>query len=124
MGCDIHAFEEWEIAGAWHFAKRHRIVRSYELFARMCGVRAYDDPVTPIAKDRGLPDGMSVVVKAMHDYEDGDCHSESWLTWNEVMTLEDEWAAKYPRSQLFDYPDENVGAKRVTGRRLIVWFDN
>ena len=125
MGCDIHAYEEWKVKGAWHLAKEVEIDRCYELFTHMAGVRQYGDRtnITPIAQDRGLPPDVSVMVALNAESWGADGHSHSWMTWDEVIALDAKWREKFPSSCVFGYLDEGFPAG-VTAKRLVFWFDN
>jgi len=137
MGCDIHFFKEVKINGKWHFYGEADIDRNYELFAFLAGVRNYDN-VTPIAKDRGLPNDISDVTKLFVNQWKGDGHSYSYLEACEMEELEKYFEnrresicyTKYPLGYLFGgdwsefakYPRERQeGLQDV---RFIFWFDN
>jgi hypothetical protein len=134
MGCYVHAYVEIEFGGEWHCYSKLDIRQDYQLFERMAGVRG--DKRFAIAPPRGLPRNPSKVVIFERDFMGSDGHSDSWLTGKEVAELEQwysdlrnvkswirtfgyicggEWdIAEYPE----EYPD------RLTGARLVFWFDN
>lgn len=61
MGCDIHCYIEYRYPkhDDWtSFGGRINPGRNYGLFAKLAGVRNYDD-VTPVAEPRGIPADMS-----------------------------------------------------------------
>jgi hypothetical protein len=114
MGCDIHLYVEKLENGVWMPAdqwvpdeddERKLSVpygtgfydgRNYDLFAILANVRnGYGfagcdtgDGFVPIAMPRGLPDGVTPVVKAESDYWDCDGHSHSWLTLAEILAYD------------------------------------
>jgi hypothetical protein len=119
MGCDIHAYTEWQGGdGKWHkvgdafplddfdkewsgkdFGDSPFNWRSYGLFGFLAGVRNYSRaPV--IAEPRGLPTDMSVEIRAIWDEDwDLDGHTPSWLSRAELLA--------------FDY-DQTFEDRRVT----------
>lgn len=74
MGCDCHAHVEIKINGKWENYSTCRPRRNYALFAKMAGVRNYDE-IVPIAPPRGLPSDISVVTKFDFDNWDSDGHT-------------------------------------------------
>lgn len=140
MGCDIHAHVEVKVGGAWHHYTVLSIKRNYQLFAKMAGVRNYDE-VEPITEPRGLPPDLSVLTKIDWDRGEKNWHTPSWLNGSEIeqiidwhqkqrnnwnldfFQVADQWGylfgngydiAKYPS----DYP------KEIQDIRLVFWFDN
>lgn len=93
MGCDIHGpfIEVKEYAdGSWWTRREFLTDRNYALFGALAGVRAIDiDPPVP---PRGLPDDASSEWRSHHD---ADCHSESWLTVEELRQAQDAYAEEY-----------------------------
>lgn len=114
MGCDIHFYVERVEDGAWASADRwtpdgdseaneppvtldykdsfyHD--RNYDLFAILAGVRNgrgfagcdTGDGFVPISEPRGLPEDLSPQVRAEAERWDGDGHSHSWLTVQELL---------------------------------------
>ncbi len=132
MGTDIHVYIEVKMGGKWHLYNQPKISRDYDLFARICGVRANTGSgVRPIAPDRGVPEDASTVVKAEYEYEDSDIHSATWLSWVEAAKLQKD----FPPSEgvfrdLFDYilqdgiEDDESWGRVFEDVRVIVWFDN
>lgn len=104
MGCDIHSHVEvkrndkWEYVVAQFtdpfeegatqpepFAYRH-----YGVFSFLgCTDRNYGR-ITPLATPRGLPDDLSVSVRARYedDNEQWYLHSTSWLTVQELLSID------------------------------------
>ncbi len=109
MGADIHSRVEikWDTDSDWmlvtealwpnHYFIRSRPVdywntpyvaepfhdRNYPLFALLAGVRNYWD-IEPIESPRGMPDDASDSWKAYVDKWNGDLHSHSWFTYDEL----------------------------------------
>ena len=66
MGCDIHCYIEYKPAGSddWSdFGGRINPGRNYDLFAKLAGIRNYDE-ITPIAKPRGM--NILIVGRTKH----------------------------------------------------------
>ena len=92
MGCDIHLHIELKVDGEWQHWATPRVTRNYEVFAKMAGVRALDDEITPISRPRGLPADVSLMTRAHADYweRQGPGHNHSWLAKKELKELA-EW---------------------------------
>ena len=144
MGCDIHVHVEIKVNDEWLHYNQPRTSRFYALFAKMAGVRNYDDAETPISPPKGLPSDATKTT--LYDYTErwaGDAHSESWLAIDEITQLEEWWKehreeislhrGSYfedyfgylfgnPFSGLRRYPAE--APKGLTDARFVFWFDN
>lgn len=87
MGCDIHSHAERRGAdGTWKLVQGvHPFSdRSYEIFGFLAGVRNYS-AVTPIVQPRGFPkDACTQVVREFKSWE-GDAHTPSWITLQELL---------------------------------------
>jgi hypothetical protein len=90
MGCDIHLHIEVMNNGKWEHWGAPAVPRCYALFAKLAGVRNYDDEYTPIAEPRGLPDHLSTLTKVAYEWEKGDAHDISWINRDEIDQVE-EW---------------------------------
>lgn len=150
MGCDIHPHVEVRINGTWHHWSAPRIERDYSLFARMADVRNGEpgnpNHVVPIASPRGLPpDGVSIPTEIAWHEDDGDGHSHSWLSGDEVEDLI-AWHYEYLTKKLLVTPPraatlrdafgyglggDGLGEKAmkywpvgVEAFRLVFWFGN
>lgn len=109
MGCDIHAFVEAKRFGDWRHVYRPEkeagswidnyyfpTDRDYDWFAVLANVRnGYGfagcdtgDGFIPIADPKGLPEDVSVMVKAESDKWDSDGHSHSWITLKELQAYD------------------------------------
>ena len=108
MGCDIHLHTEIKVNGVWHHYSHPRIQRDYRLFAKMAGVRNYEDfRITPVTEPRGLPADLSFTTKFDSDLWDADAHSHSWLSgkelgevfrWYEELVIEASQESENPKS--------------------------
>jgi hypothetical protein len=151
MGCDIHLYSETKRNGRWMADKAATFFqgkedpedtyetttledsyeggRNYRLFGLLAGVRCS----WPFSfEERGLPDDMSDQVKKLSDSWEGDAHSHSWLTRQELqhkatelMISPEEGAhmcAGYLQSLLADLPvTDNPDPSE---QRIVFWFDN
>lgn len=133
MGCDIHAYIEIKVDGAWLHYGPAEINRDYDLFEYMAGVRGEVQDCPP----RGLPSYSSVVTRLLSDHEGEDGHTHSWLNYDEMLTVieygkanQGNWRGKPLgiwffgngiddwRAPEYHFPEE------VTDIRLVFWFDN
>jgi hypothetical protein len=110
------------------------------MFARMAGVRNYDDEIEPIAAPRGLPDDITEITRLCYEWEKDDAHSMSWLNGSELQMLADWIATREDVTNLegkFGYLFGNsLGGLAKYGNngrsyppwlvdvRLVFWFDN
>lgn len=147
MGCDIHAYAERRGEdGNWELIQEVFDGRSYSVFAFLAGVRNYSG-IVPISEPRGIPDDISSGVRAKLEPWEGDVHSKSWLSMQELLQfdysqmMEDrrvtrnnnggctcepgegqvmtygEYLGKYFLTELYEW--------RVMGaERIVFWFDN
>lgn len=133
MGADIHAHIEIKLDGKWEHWHAPKILRWYGLFARMAGVRSYEesDQKYPV---RGLPDDLSVPTRWAYELEKADSHTESWLTWQEFAELQKWVESEHPEYRqpghgwhtVIGYLNGNnyEPTGRVSDIRLVFWFDN
>lgn len=147
MGCDIHVYTEkrndlghWETVnedtdGAYTSNDKN-VWRNYQLFGLMAGVRREIDGHF---EERGLPEDVSEAVKKESDSWDGDGHTHSYLTLDEMMEkvidaknkhiLGDSSIEAYDASRSLDAdiingvftPEEISDSGNY---RLVFWFDN
>lgn len=135
MGCDIHLHVEFKVRGMWLHYSHPRISRNYELFAKMAGVRAYDDEVKPLCYARGLPADISATT--MFDVKvrwKADAHNYSWLGRNELVELQkwfekQSWASCFEDTFGFFFGSTLDASKEtwptgVEDVRVVFWFDN
>lgn len=85
MGCDIHAWIEVKNEdGTWSGVEQPYISRSYGLFGLLANVRNYSH-VPSIAESKGVPVDASEEYRNSVEYWDGDGHSHSYLTLEELL---------------------------------------
>jgi len=133
MGCDIHLHQEVKINGVWHHYREQRVVRNYELFAVMAGVRGESEPV---AEPKGLPNDATALTMWDVARWNQDAHTFSWLDAEEIYQviirhfIADVWAASEWFGYLFgnswlgytQYPEDRP--EGLEDIRWIFWFDN
>ena len=131
MGCDIHAHIELKVNGKWEHYNCPTIQRWYRLFERICGVRG--DVELAIDKPRGIPADLNIVTELDYKRWEGDSHSATWLTKEELNELI-EWAENLDPlwqhkqlgylngSNFLQYPESHP--KEFEDVRFICWFDN
>jgi len=141
MGCDIHLHIEIKIDGVWHHYAHPSVRRDYQLFAKMGGVRNYDNEIEPIGELRGLPTDVSLITKRDYERWSVNGHSHGWLSSAELVVLEDWNHARDSRMEndleysilscyLFGnsfagfhkYPKERI--TWLEDVRFVFWFDN
>lgn len=124
MGCDIHAtieYNKWKdrLPSYWiGMAKDFDIDRLYTLFGYLAGVR--DDDVEPLSKPKGVPIDASYEFKEELESWDSDAHTTSWLTFEELQKLPDEYKTEM-FFQTMKLAADRYGEKNV---RLVFFFDN
>ena len=136
MGCDIHAYVEEKIDNEWHMVSKvmgSGNDRDYEFFTHLCGVRSNSPSDGPDPK--GLPDGVSVVVRKFSERWDCDGHSHSYETAKEFVDK------KLVIQRLRNDEDKTNGVsydwhswkileyeihdnENIEDFRVIFWFDN
>lgn len=90
MGCDIHSYAEYkDEQGKWHCIEGLEPFhwRSYTNFAFLAGVRN-NDGLKPISVPRGLPEDCSDKVREASDAWEGDGHTHSWLSMQELIEFD------------------------------------
>lgn len=152
MGCDIHCFVEQKIDGAWVndqpmepsevwdskadgyvdgplIPTQVRVWRDYCLFGALANVRREYDG---LSKDpRGIPDDVSAEIKAAYAEQEGDAHSASYATLEELEMLTlasalhaqavDHGVASSSRDFIKKLFPENPVPDTY---RVVFWFDN
>lgn len=108
MGCDIHGWIEYNKYGRWRPLVNIEMFfdRDYDLFGLLFGVRNYGN-FKPVAEDRGLPEDISDVVKSEHDKWGLDAHSESWIGWEEIGSINKDMVSEEADSRIHEYIMEN-----------------
>ena len=121
MGCDIHVYVEYKPyshSSYWFLFAHVHLMRNYELFGVLAGVRS---EIAPLFPPRGLPDNVDIITDCDHRNEEGDAHTESWLTLEELKKVvptenhNDVYAMIASMEEL---------EKRGLPTRLVFWFDN
>lgn len=135
MGCDIHIHAEVKINGSWQHYDQPCCDRNYLLFEKMAGVRG--EAKNAIAAPRGVPGDATEMTRFDSARWNGDGHSHSWLSAEEIALLAEWWAREYPKdlwpkwdqwlfgnaySGFIKYPEDRQGG--VEDVRFIFWFDN
>lgn len=103
MGCDIHLYVEvkkystWESADTWEtdnhgdkfvpYEKRLFTGRNYNLFSILANVRNRYKFI-PITDPKGLPNDVSEPVKNQSKNWEGNSHSHSFLTVQEILEFD------------------------------------
>jgi hypothetical protein len=107
MGCDIHSFVEVKKGNNWELLKEKPFpaddfhkkyykedftddpfpYRNYGLFGFLADVRNYSC-VEPISEDKGFPNDASIEVVTEKETWDADGHSHSWLTLEEMLSVD------------------------------------
>ncbi len=130
MGCDIHLHIEVKIGGVWHHYGAPNVSRNYALFERMAGVRG--EVENAISPPKGLPSDISVVTRLSADKWEGDGHSHSWLSAEEISILDDnkqdmeydllhQYFFETSFSGFWRYEEDRP--KGIEDLRFVFWFD-
>lgn len=151
MGCDIHLHIEVLVKGEWLHYGAPNVGRWYRLFGAMAGVRSLKE--TPISPPKGFPEDASIVTKLIRAHDGADGHSDSWLSHDEIMQLEDRlrrWEKEDPDPTLdpfrnrydleagvlhtylagsgftahWRYDDIRYLPEGIDDVRFVFWFDN
>lgn len=86
MGCDIHCYIEYKPTGydRWFsFGGRINPGRNYALFAKMAGVRNYDE-VIPVSQPKGFPNDASSKADGDHWLYISDVEMEGCCTFEQA----------------------------------------
>jgi hypothetical protein len=151
MGCDMHAHVELKIAGHWHHYHACSIVRRYQAFGELAGVRCVSDspPVARALSDSNeeLPDDLTTVTSLSVDSWEADGHTwgvinaKEFGDWRERVTSKftdgNKWESNHWFEEGFGYlfgntydgwakhPEHRNGAESaVEDIRIVFWFDN
>lgn len=92
MGCDIHACIEYLDGDEWQYAINPIIQRDYSLFSLLANVRGVGVGVAFDNSVRGLPTDISQSTLILHTAMQGDAHSASWLTLDELKNVQQAYA--------------------------------
>ncbi len=82
MGCDIHAYIEYKESDEYECFAHPYIIRDYNLFTALAGVRSYGAAATAVVAPRGAPTDMS------------------WRTEEDYyMRIDDDWLQRHPDAE-------------------------
>ena len=79
--------DSWSKDDSWHADEMYN-GRSYYLFAILADVRNGSSDIDPIYYPRGIPDDASSGYKYVVDRWDGDGHSHSYFTLDELLNFD------------------------------------
>ena len=79
--------DSWSKDDSWHADEMYN-GRSYYLFAILADVRNGSSGIDPIDYPRGIPDDASSGYKYVVDRWDGDGHSHSYFTLDELLNFD------------------------------------
>jgi hypothetical protein len=153
MGCDIHAWAEKRVPSPrgerWDSLRVEPSPfewRSYSVFAFLAGVRNYS-AIEPIEEPRGFPTDAGEKAQANYERWNGDAHTPSWLTIEELEAFNYERMIEDRRVTIDgdggrtaapgggrkmtyrDFLDEGfftelARLKAIGAERIVFWFDN
>lgn len=141
MGCDIHMHTEVKVNGKWLHYGAPNVPRTYLLFALMADVRNVFG-VAPISRPKGLPEDVSEITRMSAEKWDGDGHSHSWLSAEEIALLDARWTEEFTARQPGEWRDlehhyfgylegtlwsgftEYRRPRGIEDVRFVFWFDN
>jgi hypothetical protein len=134
MGCDIHAYIDYDHLGSIsNLYGRLYLGRDYTLFGLIAGVRGQCHPVVA---PRSLPSvtSFSVRYEAYSRLEElkPDYHSHTWLTTDEVASVAKEYKKLVPESErgliLLQWQGIHLLMKHLARNsctpRFVCWFDS
>ena len=124
MGCDIHLFAEIRRNGKWQevdkapsgtvddepirgYGDSFYTGRNYDLFTVLANVRSRGR-LEPISSPRGAPEDVSKTSAKVIDDWNGDGHSHSYFTLNELMTYAygESWIANRTKNRFDEISHE------------------
>lgn len=138
MGCDIHVHVEIKVKDKWEHYNIPQVRRYYKLFGLLAGVR--DPEQVPIVQPRGVPNDISLVTKLCLENRDGDYHTASWLTCEEIEKVQqtvESWTPTGAAEEVFGYIFGNtlyshleyesskasLDEAGISDVRVVFWFD-
>lgn len=131
MGCDIHPYLEVKVDDKWcstDIELEHD--RHYAWFEFLVGIRARHG-WTPHHTPRELPLNVSWVVRKAFEAWEGDAHTPSYITKQELADIQRDLRLPYydnmlvPVGELFETYLNNWGEamKDFEDARVVFWFD-
>lgn len=142
MGCDIHMHIEVLTENGWELYSRPHVSRNYDFFAKLADVRNYNNEIIPLSDPKGLPEDVSYLVRKAYEHWEGDVHSISYITGQEIIDL-CEWLQEMKPfgmgndlehhifhtylegdsfAGFYKYPDDRPSW--IKDIRFVFWFDN
>lgn len=106
MGCDIHIHMEIKVKGKWEHYSHIYAERSYRIFGKLANVRISNDEHFPI---KDLPEDCSLITNIDWKYGEGDNHTPSYLTSEELSDL-----YNWMQSEWEHIPDDQRGGYILT----------
>ena len=138
MGCDIHPHFEVKINGEWKYYGEGDFDRNYNLFAKLAGVRNYNE-IEKIDDPRGLPEDITEMTKIHNDFWNDNVHSHSWISSEEYvkvfefideMLKKEDYHYNFDHIYLFGNSFHNFHKYRedypefLEDFRMVFWFDD
>lgn len=148
MGCDIHLFLEsqqsdgtWESCDVWEplmydgkvrWGEPRRALRTYthgrnyNLFAALAGARKWHflDCSPPASPPKGVPEDMSIPVSDYYKLGEGNWHTPSWLTTEEILSYDFSQWGDTCNEFLSEVVPKMQEIDRYGKARIVFWFDN
>ena len=95
--------------------------RNYDLFAKLADVRNWNNSITPLAEPKGVPDDASYAYNINASEMNGDGHSHSYFTLDELLDSGVDWNE-------FNFTDTIEKMGKVdpdpSNVRCVFFFDN
>lgn len=108
-----------------------RIMRYYTLFTRLAGVRKSNSLPTPTIKgvQFGIPDDISVMLKALYEVQLDGMHSAAFCTLLDLVSRNHEEEPEFVSMHLNELTDALSRLKQDYGLqdnqvRIVYWFDD
>ena len=129
MGCDIHAFIEYNTYGSWSSHSAAQLPRNYAVFAALAGVRNYSFE-SDVPSPKGSPEDPGCQYSDAVEEYGPDAHSQSWATLKEFSEALARAKTVYDDPGYFFYNlalmimnqlSDHFGEDNV---RMVYFFDN
>jgi hypothetical protein len=122
IGCDIHVYLELMFEEKWLYIGELQSKRQYDVFGRLAGVRSDEAPFVKIIER--LPENASEGVKEQFSDWEGDAHSLSVITMEELEGFVQKFKEKsFFVKKWLKVCQQSIGAG-AEDARVIIWFDN
>lgn len=113
----------------WDIPREHRYYtgRNYYLFSVLAGVRDYNDNIKKLAEPKGIPEDASFGYKTVVKQWNGDGHSHSYFTLEELLNIN--WDEYKQEDWLDDFINDTINKMKSidpdpTKVRCVFFFDN